>query len=221
VTWGPEDRRELAELCCEHDELMARDRSELAGAPPVRREAPTGVLVYKERAAAVPSEVNDENQRNAADWDRWVKGHLVIERAEVLDIITRVLGEFGVAFVDEELAPLARRIASLEAENGELKSMLGSAVSAIDAVRSAAEALKQQQQAEKRERQIRDEIIRERSVRIADLQRENAVSHAELARQQRDQELAQRDRRIEQLETRVKMLCNFLSVGGYDLPRGL
>ena len=217
----PDLRQAIADVCREHDKLMA-DRCEPVGVrPPVRREAPTGVLVYKERAVAVPSEVNDENQRNAADWDRWLRGHLDLERAEVLDTVTRALGEFGVTFADEGLTPLTRRIASLEAENGELKSLLGSALSAIDVVRSAAEALKQQQQAEKRERQIRDETIRERSVRIADLQRENAASHAELACQQRDQELTQRDRRIEQLETRVKMLCNFLSVGGYDLPKGL
>jgi hypothetical protein len=70
-------------------------------------------------------------------------------------------------------------------------------------------------------RQTRDKTLIERSDRVSELMRRNAESHAQLATQQREQELAARDHRIEQLELRLMMLCQFLSVGGYDLPKGL
>jgi hypothetical protein len=119
---------------------------------------------------------------------------------------------------DIEAALLERdhKIAEAQAELVEVKGLLTSALSALDEVRKTAEGIERAREIERRERQARDEVIRERSARIADLQRDNAASHTELARQQRDRELADRDRRIEQLEVKLGMLLQWL---GQDLPR--
>jgi hypothetical protein len=151
-----------------------------------------------------------------------VKGHLAIERAEVLEIVTEAVGEFAFEYMHEKLQPLTHELANLKAENVELRGMLGSALSAIDAVRATAEALQQERQIEKRDLAVRNQVIAERGARIAELQRDNSASHAELTRKHQDQEFARRDARLDLLETRLGMLLNFLSVGsGLDLPKGL
>jgi hypothetical protein len=211
-------RDEIAAACREHDVLLAKDQL-----PPVQRDARDASLVFKERenalapVAAPATEVGEDNAKNAEGWDQWLKAHLAIAKAEWFDEFARGMGEGLSEYTHEKMAPHVRAIAELRDELAECKGLLTSALSALDAVRATTEALQQ----EKRERAIRDDTIRERSARIADLQRENVASHAELARKQRDQELAARDQRLEQLELRLKMLCQFLSVGGYDLPRGM
>ena len=210
-------RDEIAAACREHDLLLARDQG-----PSVQRDTRDASLVFKEREnalapVAAPSiEVGDDNAKNAEGWDQWLKAHLAIAKAEWFDEFARGMGEGLSEYTHEKLMPHVRAIAELRGELAECKGLLTSALSAFDAVRATTEALQQ----EKCERAIRDDTIRERSARIADLQRENAASHAELARKQRDQELAARDQRLELVETRLRMLCQFLSVGGYDLPRG-
>jgi hypothetical protein len=223
-------RDEVAAACREHDRLVQREgfaglrhRTQESAAP----AKPTYVELYHDvddpEHKYLVHDVDAHNEFNRKNWDAWVEAHLANERSEVIDIVTKTVGEVvsherGVR--DRKLEERDRAIAELRAENVELKGLVSSALATLDAVRKSTVALQQERQAEQRERQVRDDTIRERSVRIADLQRENSASHAELARKQRDQELAQRDARIELLETRVKMLCQFLSVSGYDLPRG-
>jgi hypothetical protein len=164
--------------------------------------------------AAVPS--------GGDDWNAWFAAgfanHFEPQRTAMLDAVAHTVAKFTTDYVHEKLGAALverdREIASLKGENAEIRGMLGSALSAIDKLRKAVET-------EKRERQIRDETIRERGARIADLQRDNAVSHAELARQQRDQELAARDHRIGLLEVRLEMLLRHLSMSDLGLPRGI
>ena len=209
----PTFRDEIAAACREHDLLLARDH------PPVQRDMRDAGLVFKERAEALMPAVTADNdsEKNSAAWNAWVANHLEAERDFLLKAMAGGMSEYVHFKLTERDAVINREINSLKAENAELRGMLTSALSALDVVRATTEALQQ----EKRERAIRDDTIRERSARIADLQRENAASHAELARKQRDQELAARDQRLELVELRLKMLCQFLSVGGYDLPRGM
>ena len=176
-------------------------------------------MVFKERENAL-APADDDSEKNSAAWNAWIAAHLEAERDFLLKGMAEGMSEYVHFKLTERDAVINREINSLKAENAELRGMLGSALSALDAVRKNAEAMAQEWIADKRERAIRDDTIRERSARIADLQRENAASHAELARKQRDQELAARDQRLELVETRLRMLCQFLSVGGYDLPRG-
>jgi hypothetical protein len=61
----------------------------------------------------------------------------------------------------------------------------------------------------------------ERSKALAEIKREFAGERAEAEALQLASALAARDHRIEQLETQVRMLCGFLSVGGYTLPKDL
>lgn len=211
----------LKRVSAEHD----RDR-EPVGSPHVERDARNAGLVFKQREnALVPVRTDDvdaseADARNSAAWNAWIARHLENERAAVIDIITRTIGQFASEYVHEKLQPLTHELGVLRNENTELRGMLASTLAALDTVRKNVEGVTQERIAEERARQIRDETVRERSARIADLQRENAASHAELARKQRDQELAQRDARLEQLETRLDMLCRFLSVAGADFPRG-
>jgi hypothetical protein len=96
----------------------------------VAREAMPGELVYKDRYdALVPVRTDDTDAVNAAGWDRWVKAHLAIERAEVLDQVARTVAEFASIYVHEKLQPLRRELADVKAENVEVKRMLGEAVS--------------------------------------------------------------------------------------------
>jgi len=81
------------------------------------------------------------------------------------------------------------------------------------------EALRREWQRDRSDRAIRDATIVERSARIAQLQKENAESHAQLNRQQLDRSFAERDARFERIETKLSMLMKFLSLS-VDLPRG-
>jgi hypothetical protein len=222
----PDLRAEIDAASREHDRLMVHDR-EPVGGPYVRREGSAGLL-YREHEENAPAPapaidsapftaVGDESARNAAAWDAWVRGHIAAERAEVFDQMGKVVAEFTSGYIFEKLQPLTREIASLKGENVELRGMLGSALAALDAVRQTAEDIERERAIEKRERAVRDETIRERSARIADLQRDNAASHTELAAQQLAKSFSQRDARIDLIETKLGMLLRWI---GGDLPRG-
>jgi len=212
-------RDEIAAACREHDLLLARDQG-----PSVQRDTRNASLVFKEREnalAPVAAPADDDSEKNSAAWNAWIVAHLEAERDFLLKGMAEGMSEYVHFKLTERDAVINREINSLKAENAELRGMLGSALSALDAVRKNAEASAQEWIADKRERAIRDATIRERSARITQLQAENSASHAELARKQRDEEFAARDHRLELVELRLKMLCQFLSVGGYDLPRGM
>jgi hypothetical protein len=205
-------RDEIAAACREHDRLMAQRTSEPTA---VQRDAAQGLLVFKTRDDAL-TPADETNEKNSVAWNDWIRAHIEAER----DFLLKAMAEGMSQYVHSKLTERDRTISELRAELIEVKGMLSSALTALDAVRNTAYAIVQERVAEKRERQIRDETIRDRSARIADLQRENTASYAKLAAQQLDQSLGQRDSRIALLETQVRMLCQFLSVSGYDLPRG-
>jgi hypothetical protein len=240
----PDLRAEIAAVSREHDQLMARD-CEPIGAAPVRKEGPAG-LRYRDAepaAAAEPAAVTDRvilgtvytdvasadayvlrdldemDAASSARWNKWLDLRLESEREFLLKTMAGGMSEY----VHFHLSERDRKIASLEGELAECKGMLSRAFTTLDDARKAAAANDAEQRADieglKRrdlERHVRDRTIAERSARVSELQRENAASHTELARKQRDQELAQRDQRIEQLEIKLGMLLNWI---GQDLPR--
>jgi hypothetical protein len=61
----------------------------------------------------------------------------------------------------------------------------------------------------------------ERAHAVAEAKRQHAGERVEYEALQLSAALAARDAKIEKLETQIRMLCSFLSVGGYDLPKGL
>jgi len=209
-------RRYLNEVYREHDSLLAE-----IGAPEpleaqeggyMRREASPDGLLYRvvENAPVTLPAAGDDNAKNAEGWDQWLKAHLAIAKAEWFNEFARGMGEGLSEYTHEKLAPHVRAIAELRDELAECKGLLTSALSALDAVRATTEQ-------EKRERAIRDDTIAERSARIADLQRTNAVSAAELASQQLAKSFAARDHRLNLIETKLGMLISWI---GADLPRG-
>jgi hypothetical protein len=67
------------------------------------------------------------------------------------------------------------------------------------------------------DRDARDRTVAERSTRVAELQRENAVARREAERSELTREFAEYSARIERVETQLGMLLRFI---GADLPRG-
>jgi hypothetical protein len=51
--------------------------------------------------------------QNAEGWNHWIKAHLANERAELIDVLTRTIGEFASQYVHEKLQPLRTEIADL------------------------------------------------------------------------------------------------------------
>jgi hypothetical protein len=225
----PDLRQEIARLSAEHDVLLAKDQQPIES-PPMRRDARDAGLLFRitedalvpvAAAVAVPSTAaDDENAKNAADWDRWVKAYLAIERTEVLDQVARIVGQFASEYVFEKLQPLTRELGVLRNENTELRGLLASALGGLDVLGKNVEAIVQERTTEKRERVVRDETIRERSARIAELQRQNAESRTELARKHLDQAFAERDSRITLLEQQLQMALRYMSLVGLEPPRG-
>jgi len=60
-----------------------------------------------------------------------------------------------------------------------------------------------------------------RSVEIATVKGDADAGRLRYQERAFENALAVRDARIERLEMQLKMLCQFLSVGGYDMPKGL
>src|SRR6516225_4073964 len=213
----PTLRSEIDAVSREHDRLMQADASPEQY---IRREASNG-LMFKERVEALVSvatvDAGDDNEKNSAAWNEWVKAHLANERAEVIDIITQAMGQFASEYVHEKLTPLNRDISNLKGENAELRGMLGSVLAKFDALRASTEAIQRERHDEKRELAVRNQVIAERSDRIAQLQQENSASRAALAGQQLNQAFGQRDARLDLLETKLGMLLKWI---GGDLPRG-
>ena len=209
-----DDRRELARLCAEHDQLMAEARTQQNDTK----------VVYKEfNNALAPAAVDEEQDWSAwhDGWERWIKGHLGIAHGEIIREVTEALGELIVELRKEWRHDVDRCVAALQGENAELKGMLGETLTKFDTTTKALageiEQLRQGWQTERRERAIRDQTIVERSGRIAELQRENATARLVLERQQLDEALAEHRNRVDRIEIKLGMLLNFL---GGELPRG-
>jgi hypothetical protein len=220
----PALRQEIADACREHDRLMAEAADyEPVPAPPVRKDAGGGLhyLEHEENALAplaaggAPSSVMDAE--SSALWNRWIDLRLETERTEVLAIVSEALVAFGLGYTQEKIAPLGREVAGLKAELIECKGLLGTTLTMLDDVRATAEALQQERQIEVRERQVRDEIVRERSARVSELQRQNADARREADRSQLEAALTEYRARVERVETQLGMLLRFI---GGDLPRG-
>jgi hypothetical protein len=108
----------------------------------VARESLPGELIYKDRRdALVTAGTGDTDAVNAEGWDRWLRGHLNIERAAVLDQVARTVAEFASGYVHEKLQPLTRELADVKAENVEVKRMLGEAVSRFVKLEDESKAL--------------------------------------------------------------------------------
>jgi hypothetical protein len=106
VTWTEDDRRQLAELCRQHDRMMAEARederrreleqeaaeAERAATENLAQEGPeTGAKgSYMQRSA---SAAEAEPEPDWSGWERWMDGHLSNLRTEIFDTLTECLGE--------------------------------------------------------------------------------------------------------------------------------
>jgi len=218
---GDDERRELARLFDEQDRMLAEARAEAEHKELTKRADENGLVYRNHEPAPEP---------DWSGWEAWRAGHEDHLRVEIIaalkkqyDTVAEALGLMR----GEMRLETDRRMTVLENENKDLRNMLSDALSRMSEARKTTEAethelrsLVAKLDRAELTRQVRDRTLIERSDRVSELMRDNATSRAQLATQQREQELAARDHRIEQLELRLKMLCQFLSVGGYDLPKG-
>jgi hypothetical protein len=139
------------------------------------------------------------------------------------DVLTRVLAKLAdrvTAERNDEVARLretvdrdARRITDVE----NVATMIAADVTAAaDRARDRLDAAVAEVRAEVRA--ILDAQI-ERGAQALEVRKQANEARVELERQRSATALAERDAKIEKLEMRVQMLCQFLSVSGYDLPR--
>jgi hypothetical protein len=215
---GDAERRELARLFDEQDRTLAEARAEAAHKELTQRVDESGLMYRNHEPAPEPDWSN---------WENWLQGHQKILKTEILDRILNSVPEFVCLYVREKFEQRDRKIADLEAELVECKAMLSEALSKLAEVRKIAEAEAQEQGAaiaklERAEltRQVRDKTLIERSDRISELQRSNAASRAELARQEFDRAFATRDAELRTMQEKFDMLLRFLSLS-QNLPQGL
>jgi hypothetical protein len=218
--WTDEDRHALAEACREHDRMMEEAR-EPVGEPYVMREA----------SMALEYRVTDNNALAAAPppfptasrdegWNSWWReswsAHVEDERKVVAEAIGNVAFELKRELQAEYEAALVERdqkIAELRGQNIEIQGLLGRTLKQVEA--STTEIAELRRRLDSRDE--RDRTYAERSGRIAELQRENAVARREADRSQLEAALTENRARVERIETKLGMLLNFI---GGDLPRG-
>jgi len=216
------ERRELAAVCDAHDRMMEAAREEVRQKELTKRADPVSGLVFRD-APAPAVDIDEENRKNQEGWDEWCRGHISIMIHQLLDALALDIRDLRDALRQEWAEAIEKRIGGVQGENAEVKGMLVSALAKL----ADAESEVQQQRAEIAElrraeerRTTRDLTLVERSGRIAELQRANAESHAQLSAQQRERELAARDHRIDLLEERMQALLRHMGLMGFDLPRG-
>jgi hypothetical protein len=177
----------------EYDDFVARRDAV------VRKEAPVVVRRRAPAPAPEPETPFTETQQDVlARFIALLHDSIDAERKELREAVERG----------------ARRIADLE---GVTTMISADVTAAADRARDRLDAAVAEVRAEVRsilEAQI------ERGAQALEVRKQATEARVELERQRSATALAERDHRIEKLETRVQMLCQFLSVSGYDLPRG-
>jgi hypothetical protein len=175
-----------------------------------------------ETAVTPVSNVMDAEASKA--WNEWIDGRLSTERESERRLTMYAMGELVSEMRQERKEAIEKAVCAIANQLREVKGLLGTTLAALD---DARKGLQQQHEVieglrrQEFERTVRDRTIIERSARVAELQRENAESRVALASQHLEQAFDQRDARLNLIETRLEMLCRFLSVGGLDLPKGL
>jgi len=120
-------RDEIRELCLAHDKQMAEDRQWLAQyrarARSPASESDDDGLVYKDHdnAAQQPAPAT-EAEADWSGWEKWLRGHLNNERAEMLDLLAKAMGE---VIAEERAAARRERDTELLKVRAELAELRG------------------------------------------------------------------------------------------------
>ena len=212
----------LAALYREHDRFRDEQRAITEHEALTKRVDATTGLAYR-----------DAPEIETADWsgwESWMGAHKAALKTEIEADVVKALDQEHDA-VDkalvQSLEQVYHEIDHLEAENKELKGLLTAALGAVDKVREKNETDCRRQQASivelkqfEAERRAREQVETERGRYIAELRRDVASVQVQLQNTEINAALAARDARIERLEMQLKMLLQFMSVSGVDLPRG-
>src|SRR5262249_55651359 len=97
------------------------ERRQPIGSPLVQRDAGEGGLMFRtiDDAVVEPAQAQDDPAQWEA-WERWMSGHLDIEREAMLDGVA----EFVTEMLNRERVAFHPKLAELQGETRELKSML-------------------------------------------------------------------------------------------------
>jgi hypothetical protein len=222
---GDPERRALAELFRAQDKLLAEARADAEHAALTRRADPSTGLVYRD-APEPEVDVDALNAERAADWDRWVQGHISNARRELVDALQEDVCDLAASLQERWKHDIEHAAGILENENRSLKALLAEALGKLADVRQTAEDEAREQRAaiaelQRKElvRTTRDLTLVERGARVAELQRQNAESRVALADQQLSRAFDQRDARIALLEQQLQMLLRHMGLMGFDPPR--
>jgi hypothetical protein len=133
-----ESERE-ADPCAMQDHLLAEHAaSEAIRSSPVSQPGEIG-LVYKDfdngaldAAPTADADTDAENAKNQRDWDRWLKGHLNVERRELIDALDKDIRNLVEMLRAEWRQEIAREIGTLKNENAEIRGMLTGALTILE-----------------------------------------------------------------------------------------
>jgi hypothetical protein len=140
-------RREMDPFV-EQEQLFAE--AQPVGGAPVSETNDRGILYRRYDGDAPARALQASSDTDFSGWERWMEGHLANERAEVLDVVSKAMGEVVVTIRQERESALRdrdRKLADLQAENHELRSMLGDVLKRIDALAADVETAREAREA--------------------------------------------------------------------------
>jgi hypothetical protein len=74
----------------------------------------------------------DTGEQDWSGWERWLQGHLAIEREQMLDGIAEAM----VTLIERERDAVDRQLAELRAENAEVKGLLADVLRKYDELKT-------------------------------------------------------------------------------------
>jgi len=206
MTWTEDDRRELAELCREHDRLMAEEH-----APALRDE-----LITKENAADLifkkiqrPAPQPEESQ-DWSGWERWLRAHLDNNNAELVEVFTNAVAE---ALAEIQHATREARAA----DKAELAALRAADKAELAALRTQVETLTATK-ADIARLENENAVLRAKVDVLTAADTTTLIEKLESDRRERALECANFAVEIAELRSQMKVLGGYLSVN-FDPPR--
>ena len=206
MTWTEDDRRELAELCREHDRLMAEEH-----VPALRDE-----LITKENAADLifkkiqrPAPQPEESQ-DWSGWERWLRAHLDNNNAELVEVFTNAVAE---ALAEIQHATREARAA----DKAELAALRAADKAELAALRTQVETLTATK-ADIARLENENAVLRAKVDVLTAADTTTLVAKLESDRRERALECANFAVEIAELRSQMKVLGGYLSVN-FDPPR--
>ena len=206
MTWTEDDRRELAELCREHDRLMAEEHT-----PALRDELITNEnaadLIFKKIQRPAPQ---PEESQDWSGWERWLRAHLDNNNAELVEVFTNAVAE---ALAEIQHATREARAA----DKAELAALRAADKAELAALRTQVETLTATK-ADIARLENENAVLRAKVDVLTAADTTTLIEKLESDRRERALECANFAVEIAELRSQMKVLGGYLSVN-FDPPR--